>query len=205
MENIYTNTTATFTTINGQTVSYREVLDAVKKSVEVYSRYGGRDMDVADLEDLFQETVIKALRYCSSFDPSRAKIQTWVSRIARNCQRDSFKDLIRHKVTFAPLVSLSSDGEEYIDSDIEFSVKGYDADGEVETSEAMERIMNALNSLSENQQFIISLHLDGLKPKKMAELIGCSAVAAATLLCRARKALKRALGSSFLSEYGIAS
>ena len=39
---------------------------------------------------------------------------------------------------------------------------------------------------------------------EMAELIGCTADAAATLLCRARKALKKVLGSSFLAEYGIA-
>ena len=64
--------------------------------------------------------------------------------------------------------------------------------------------MNAIGSLSENYRFIISLQMEGMKPKKMAELIGCTADAAATLLCRARKALKRMLGTRFLAEYGIA-
>ena len=81
---------------------------------------------------------------------------------------------------------------------------GYSADREVEGSEAMDRIENAISSLNENYQFIISLQLEGLKPKKMAELIGCTANAASTLLCRARKALKKVLGSSFLAVYGIA-
>lgn len=43
-----------------------------------------------------------------------------------------------------------------------------------------------------------------MKPKKMAEQIGCTADAAATLLHRARKTLKRMLGTRFLAEYGIA-
>ena len=54
----------------------------------------------------------------------------------------------------------------------------------------------------ENQRYILDLHLQGLKPKKMAEQIGCTPGAAATLLCRARKALARELGWEFLSEYG---
>ena len=36
-----------------------------------------------------------------------------------------------------------------------------------------------------------------------AEQIGCTPGAAATLLCRARKALARELGRKFLSEYGL--
>ena len=117
---------------------------------------------------------------------------------------DSVMEDIKRRVAFEPLESRNWDGDDYIDSDIELAAGGCGANSEVESSEAMERIQRAIDSLNENQRFILSLHLGGLKPRHMAELIGCTADAAATLLCRARKALKRALGRTFLAEYGIA-
>ena len=198
MENIYTTTNATFTTANGETVSYQEIFDAVRASVEIYGKTGGRLLDAEDLEDLFHDSILKALKYCGKFDPSKAQIKTWASRIAENGQKDAFKRVIKRRVAFEPLESRNWDGDDYIDSDIELAAGGCGANSEVESSEAMERIHRAIDSLNENQRFILSLHLH------MAELIGCTADAAATLLCRARKALKRALGRTFLAEYGIA-
>ena len=204
MENIYTTTNATFTTANGETVSYQEIFDAVRASVEIYGKTGGHLLDAEDLEDLFQDSILKALKYCGKFDPSKAQIKTWASRIAENGQKDAFKRVIKRRVAFEPLESRNWDGDEYVDSDIELAAGGCGADNEVESSDAMERIQRAIDSLNENQRFILSLHLDGMKPRHMAELIGCTADAAATLLCRSRKALKRALGRTFLAEYGIA-
>ena len=204
MENIYTTTNATFTTANGETVSYQEIFDAVRKSVEIYGKTGGRLLAAEDLEDLFQGSILKALKYRGSFDPSKARIKTWASRIAENVQRDAFKKIITHHTAYEPLESRNRDGDGYIDPKFELAAGGCGADCEVESGEAMERIRRAIDSLNENQRFILSLHLDGLKPRHMAERIGCTADAAATLLCRARKALKGALGRTFLAEYGIA-
>ena len=67
MENIYTNTNATFTTANGETVSYQEIFESVRKSVEIYGKAGGRDLSAEELEDLFQDSILKALKYCNRF------------------------------------------------------------------------------------------------------------------------------------------
>lgn len=203
MENIYTNTYATFTTANGETVSYQEIFESVRKSVEIYGKAGGRDLSAEELEDLFQDSILKALKYCKSFDPTKAQAKTWASRIAFNAQRDAFREHNKHLARFVRPEALDEDGEPDGSFFDEVS-DGYSADREVEGNEAVERIMNAISSLNENYQFIISLQLEGLKPKKMAELIGCTADAASTLLCRARKTLKRVLGKRFLAGYGIA-
>ena len=203
MENIYTNTTATFTIANGQTVSYQEIFESVRKSVEIYGKAGGRDLSAEELEDLFQDSILKALKYCKRFDPTKAQAKTWASRIAFNEQRDAFREHNKHLARFVRPEALDEDGEPDGSFFDEVS-DGYSADREVEGNEAVERIMNAIGSLNENYQFIISLQMEGMKPKKMAELIGCSANAASTLLCRARKALKKVLGKRFLAEYGIA-
>ncbi len=203
MENIYTNTNATFTTANGETVSYQEIFESVRKSVEIYGKAGGRDLSAEELEDLFQDSILKALKYCNRFDPTKAQAKTWAGRIAFNAQRDAFREHNKHLARFVRPEALDKDGEPK-GSFFDEVADGYSADREVEGNEAVERIMNAIRSLNENYQFIISLQMEGMKPKKMAELIGCTADAAATLLCRARKALKRVLGKRFLAEYGIA-
>jgi RNA polymerase sigma factor (sigma-70 family) len=204
MENIYTTTNATFTTANGETVSYQEIFDAMRTSVEIYGKTGGRLLTAEDLEDLFQDSILKALKYGGTFDSSKAQLKTWACRIAENARKDAVRKAFRRRVAFEPLESQNRDGDEYIDSDIELAAGGYGADYEVESSEALERIQRAIDSLNENHRFILSLQLDGMKPRHMAELIGCTADAAATLLFRARQALKKALGRTFLAEYGIA-
>lgn len=203
MENIYTNTNATFTTANGETVSYQEIFESVRKSVEIYGKAGGRDLSAEELEDLFQDSILKALKYCGAFDSSKSQAKTWASRIAFNAQRDAYREHNKQIAKFVHPDTLS-DEEELNVSFFDRVAGGYSADREVEGNEAVERIMNAIGSLNENYQFIISLQLEGMKPKKMAALIGCTADAAATLLCRARKALKKVLGTRFLAEYGIA-
>lgn len=203
MKNIYTNTNATFTTANGEIVSYQEIFESVRKSVDTYGKAGGRDLSAEELEDLFQDSILKALKYCNRFDPAKAQAKTWANRIAFNAQRDAFREHNKHLARFVRPEALDEDGEPDGSFFDEVS-DGYSADREVEGNEAMDRIENAISSLNENYQFIISLQLEGLKPKKMAELIGCTADAASTLLCRARKTLKRVLGKRFLAEYGIA-
>ena len=202
MENISTRTNATFTAANGATCSYQEVFDAARKSVEIYGKTGGRELSVQALEDLFQNIVVKVLLHHKTFDPGKAQIRTWAGKIAANAQRDAFREHNRHIARFVhPGVVNDEDDEVLFFDSLE---GGYAADREVEGNEAVDRIMKAIGSLSESHQFIISLQMEGMKPKKMAELIGCTPNAAATLLCRARKALNMALGSRFLANYGIA-
>ena len=198
----YTNTNATFTTVNGETVSYQEIFDSVKRSVEIYGKTGGRDLSAEELEDLFQDSILKALKYCNRFDPTKAQAGTWASRIAFNAQRDAFREHNKRIARFVRPQAFDKDGEPE-GSFFDNVPGGYSADRELEGSEAMDRIVKAIGSLNENYQFIISLQLEGMKPKKMAELIGCSADAASTLLFRARQALKKVLGRRFLAEYGI--
>ncbi len=203
MENIYTNTNATFTTANGETVSYQEIFESVRKNVEIYGKTGGGDLSAEDLEDLFQDSILKALRYCKGVDLRKAQPKTWAGRIAINAQRDAYREHNRRIAMFVHPTPLS-DEEGHEESFFDGVSGGYPADREVETSKAMDRIEAAICSLPENYQFIISLLREGMKPKDIAEEIGCSADAAATLSCRARKALKRVLGTCFLAGYGIA-
>lgn len=217
MENIYTNTNATFTDANGEIISYQEIFDAAKKSVEFYEKGNGWYMDEDDLEDLFQDIVYKAIKYHGSFDSSKSQINTWVNRIAKNAEADALdaynrRNRIRYESDADPgeegcdkktvyeyrrvsLVSYDDEDVAYVNPEVENqALGGYGADFEVESKEALKSYQDALASLNERYQAVLSLQNEGLKPMKMAERLGCSADAASTLLFRARKALERKMG-----------
>ena len=207
MKDLKTRTNATFTAANGETVSYDEIFDSIRKSVEVFGKSKGRVLSAQDLEDIFQDSVYKALKYSASYNPAKSQPQTWGSRIARNCYVDAVQRNVKEQKWVSSLTVYDKDGKE-IDQDSisEYAADGcYDADSETESHEALNRIEMAIDSLSENYRFILSLQRKGMKPKKMAEEIGCPAGVVYTLLCRARKALKEELGWEFLAEYGIPS
>ena len=202
------NTTAKATTsINNRNSNFpeKEIMDATRKSCEVLARTGKWRMSAEDLDDLKQDTNLKAVMYWKSYDPTKATISTWVNMIATNCYRDALRREMKRNELFIPLESYNRDGDEYIDSAIEFAASGYEADREVESKESLSRICNVVDSLPENQRYILKLHMDKeMKPKQMAEHIGCTANAAATHLHRARKIAKKRFGRDFLNENGIA-
>ena len=206
MEKNYTPNNATVSTNSfDSNFPAREIMDLATKSCQVCRNTRVWRMCEEDLEDLIQDTVYKAVKYWNSFDPSKSHLGTWVSRIARNCWNDAYRKEMRRLGIFEPLVSENKEGDEFIDSEIEFAAGGYSADRELESREAVDRINSVVDSLPENQGYILSLSAnEGLKPRHMAEQIGCSAGAASTLLCRARKAVAKRLGKDFLADHGFA-
>lgn len=196
-----THTTDTFTTTDGKTVRCEEILEGAAKSVLCNGIKRGITRE--DMEDTFQDSCLKAWKYRGSYKPELSSPGTFGSRIAENCGKDKLEKVKRLKAHFSPMETRGRDGDDYLS----MSIAGYrgdefETDRELLTGEAIAFIESRMARLSENQRYILDLHLQGLKPKKMAEQIGCTPGAAATLLCRARKALARELGREFLSEYG---
>lgn len=196
-----THTTDTFTTTDGKTVRCEEILEGAAKSVLCNGIKRG--MTREDMEDTFQDSCLKAWKYRGSYKPELSSPGTFGSRIAENCGKDKLEKVQRLKAHFSPMETRGKDGDDYVPMSIAgYRGDEYEADRELRTGEAIAFIESGMARLSENKRFILDLHLQGLKPKKMAEQIGCTPGAAATLLCRARKALARELGRAFLSEFG---
>ena len=204
MKNIYTNTNSTFTAANGETVRYSEVFEAIRKSVEFYGRTMGRDLSEEELEDLFGDCVLKAIKYSGSYDPSKSTPKAWARQIVANTQKDAYRRHCRDAAMFIHPISYRNSEDEAAESYFDTVSGGRRADQEIETREALERIYGALGPLSDRQRRVMALQIDTIKPKKMAEIIGCTPDAASILLHRARKAVRKTLGKGFLSENGIA-
>ena len=204
MLSIKTFSRESFTAMGGETVPYSELFDAILTSVEVYGRSGGKEMTADELKDLSQDSTYKAVRYAYTFDPCKAKLQTWASRIVGNAARDAFARSMRAKETFTSLeyrfsVKDSDQNQTHYDYCLEFSASGsYATDFEAEYNEAEVIIEGAIDSLNERYATIIRLTRDGMSPSEIADELGCPASVVCTVLCRARKALLRKLGPSYL-------
>ena len=204
MRKLQTYTTDTFTTSDGQTVRYQDIFDGIAAYVQVFATKGGRGMSDEDLENLFQTACYKAVRYHGSYNPKFASPKTYGSRIAENCAKDALKAYIRQRDTFTSMEMENKDGDTFEPEEVAwFRGDEFEADADVRFKETESLVDEKMDSLNVNYRYILSLHLQGLTPKEMAKEIGCTPGAAATLLCRARKALAKALGTQFLREYGM--
>ena len=197
MENtLYTHTNETFTTKRGKQVRYQEILVGIDNEVRRYGYKGGRGLVKEDLEDLRQDAFRKAVVSKGSYDPEKCHDcpKAYGYSIAVHCENDAFRKAVRRASTFTPYEVQDEDGENHIP--ILFSgYRGdeFKADRDLDTEEAMSYINGKIASLGKIQ---------GIKPQKIAKILGCTPNAVSSRLCRAKQALAEALGAKFLSEYG---
>ena len=205
MRGISTSTTETFITSGGTVVRYADIFEGILANVETYGKTGGSRLAGQSLEDIFQNAALKAVRSHGTYDETRSAPATWGSRIADHCETDSFNRELKRCVSFASLEIPDRTAFSAVLKDPDrLASDESEADSRIRTTEAEDYIMSKIASLNDSYRSILALQLQGLRPSKMAEALGCTPGVAATTLCRARKALRRALGKQFLGEFGYA-
>ena len=147
----------------------------------ILSRY---ERDAQKLEDLAQETFLKAWRSLSQFD-GRAPFQHWLSRIAVHAALDHLRREKRHQNEIG-LPVLGEDALDWLQSG--------DDGRELEARQAAELLALAMRELSPAEQLVITLlELEGRSVKEICELTGSSSIAVRVRGVRARGKLRRAL------------
>lgn len=195
----------TFVSVNisGTTGYVRDMMVAAQKSCLLLASKGSRWMSEDDLEDLFQDTVLKAVKYWNSYSPAKSKLSAWVNGIAVNCYKDALKKEMRRRAVFIPLETTNEEGDVYIDPAIEASACGCETCCEVESNEALDHIREAVDSVSGKPGDMLRLNLkEDLSTREMADLTGYSSGVVSTSLSRGRAAVRARLGDDFLREYG---
>lgn len=127
-----------------------------------------------DREDLFQEIVYQLWKSYPEFKGD-AKVSSWMYRIALNTAMAVFrkkKPAIEYRDEF-PEVSHRSD--------------------ETSVSDNEERLFQALKLLDDGEKAVISLYLDDLNYKEIAELLGISENNVGVRLNRIKTKLKKIL------------
>ena len=210
MNNTYTNPNSTFAAVNGIAFTNAEILKAIGKSHDVFAKTKGKGWSKEDLEDLYQDTVLKVYRYLSSYDPSKSQLHTWVSMIASCCQNDAIRRQYDCR-NFVPWEKLSPSGgtdnqdDADCDSCWEIAAGGeFDPCQVAESDDALDYINEAISSLKEDYAEILQLSLDGLKPREIAKLMGVPASIISTILFRAKKGLRNKLNGEICDDLDLA-
>jgi RNA polymerase sigma-70 factor (ECF subfamily) len=136
------------------------------------------------LEDLAQETFLKAWRSLGQFD-GRAPFQHWLSKIAVHAALDHLRKQKRsqHEIGFPEL------GEDALDW-----LHNEDKQSDLDVSQAREILAAAMRQLSPEDQLVLTLlEIEDRSVKEISALTGWTAVTVRVRALRARARLKKAL------------
>ena len=203
--NFHTYTDETFVNRNGREVPYNHLFSGVDNETNRYSRRGGAELTREDIEDLHQDSCLKALASKESYDPDLnhgtpeaygtmvVRRETWRShaeRLQRRTRAAELKERFERADNQLPLWLSQTDGG------------NHEPDRELESSEALAYINGKIDLLCEEQREVLRLKIDGKKPKQIAAELGLTANAVSSRLTRGTKRLMGLLGKEFLSDYG---
>lgn len=148
-----------------------------------------------DFEDIKQEAFLRIWKNKDTYTTTMSKLSTWVAVITRNCFFDMCKTKKKHVETYARFDDLQYNDLQ-MDSD-DVSTFGTWATDEEFTSYGelhdVDHIMDCIGGLTKNQQEVIEMLMNGLKPGEIAEELGISNRNAYVMIHRSKKALKESL------------
>jgi len=168
---------------SGATDEFAELVQRHQAQVfAILSRY---EHDHHRLEDLAQETFVKAWRSLGRFD-GRAPFQHWLSKIAVRVAIDHLRRRKRSRNEIG-LPELGEDALEWLRTD--------EGQSELEANQACELLEVAMRELSPAERLVITLQeIEGRSVKEISALTGSSGVAVRVRALRARTKLRKALG-----------
>lgn len=142
------------------------------------------ERDAQRLEDLAQETFLKAWRALDQFD-ARAPFEHWISRIAVRTAIDHLRREKRRQNE----IGLPELGEDALDW-----LHGSDEQRVLNSRDAAEILELAMRELSPADRAVITMQeIEGRSTREIADALGTSGVAVRVRALRARAKLKRAL------------
>jgi RNA polymerase sigma-70 factor, ECF subfamily len=167
---------------NGATDDFAEIVRRHQSRVfAILHRY---ERDAQKVEDLAQETFVKAWRALGQFD-GRAPFEHWLSRIAARVALDHLRREKRRQNEIG-LPELGDDALDWLRSDVEKN--------ELDARSAAELLELAMRELSPADRVVITMQeLEGRSVKEIAAALGASGVAVRVRAMRARTKLRRAL------------
>jgi RNA polymerase sigma-70 factor (ECF subfamily) len=152
----------------------------------VYAVVGSLLAERADIEDVAQETFLRALDRIETFDPARP-FAPWLYQIARNTARNHRKARLRRAADSSDVLALPA--------------RGPDVEARVLQKEIRQFIDAALERLPEQQRSAFRLFDIGEhSAEEVASLMGISAGTVRTHVHHARRALRELLAPLLAAE-----
>jgi RNA polymerase sigma-70 factor (ECF subfamily) len=152
-------------------------------------------LDKDDAEDISQEVFIEIFQSLKTFRGD-AKLSTWIYRIAVTKSLDEIKKRNRKKriTAFGKMM--------HLDEVADWISGGPMPDKAIHEKEKMKEVMQALNTLPDNQRvaFILS-KIDGYSNKEIAEIMKTTIFAIESLVSRAKKKVSAELELILKNNY----
>ena len=137
--------------------------------------------DREEAEDVAQETFMKVWRKIAQYDPDRARLETWVTRIAMNACYDRLRKKRESQI--------SEDAPEPVDGAVS-------VENRLAGEDALSQVRAAVDILPERQKTALQLcHFQDHTNIEAAQIMEISVEALESLLARARRALKAQLAA----------
>jgi RNA polymerase sigma-70 factor (ECF subfamily) len=167
---------------NGAPDDFAEIVR--RHQTQVFAILYRYERDVQRVEDLGQETFLKAWRFLDKYD-GRAPFHHWLSKIALNVALDHLRRQKRMRLETA-LEDLGEAALEWLHSP--------DEEPRLESKQAGEILALAMRELSpEDRQVITLLELEGRSVKEICQLMGATSTAVRVRAFRARAKLRKVL------------
>ena len=155
-----------------------------RHSARVFAILHHYERDAQRVEDLAQETFLKAWRALAQFE-ARAPFEHWISRIAVRTALDHLRREKKHKGN----VGFDELGEDTLDW-----LRDENEKSDLESRSAAAILHLAMNELPPADRVVLTLQeLEGRSVKEIAAALGVSGIAVRVRALRARAKLKRAL------------
>jgi RNA polymerase sigma-70 factor (ECF subfamily) len=172
--------------LEGETSNFEILQKKYKRVISSLIRRMVKDED--DIDDLTQETFIKAYNALNKFQPGYA-FSSWIYRIASNTCID-FMRKKRFNFVYIDQPIKNDEDEQYI----EIEDTSYQPDTEYLINERKNILKNAIDALPENYRTIIRMrHEEDLDYKEISTLLDLPLGTVKAHLFRARKLLLNAL------------
>ena len=150
------------------------VNQALGPTLAVARRITGNE---AEAEDIAQEALLRLWRHAEKWQPGRARVTTWLYKVATNLSLDRIRQRKHEPLEAADELESPADQEEQV---LELQLA--------------KRVDAALQELPEAQRVALVLcHYQGLTMKEAGDVMERSEEAIESLLARARRRLKREL------------
>lgn len=135
-----------------------------------------------DAEEVYQDVFVKVFRNIGSYDPQKASLSVWLSRIAYH---EALNFVRRSKPPVIYIDDMEIDSKENED---EISAQMQRQDNE----QTIEMLEKAIMHLAPKEQAIITMfYYDGMSFKEIAYVTGSSTSAVGSKLCRTRRKIYR--------------
>jgi RNA polymerase sigma-70 factor (ECF subfamily) len=167
----------------GDQQAYREL---AQRYLTPILRYAARILgDVAEGEDVAQETFLRLWQQAARYEPRAAKPSTWIYRIAHNLCVDRLR---RRREVASEAAAQQASSELRASADLDRK----------ELAAALER---ALAALPERQRAaVVLVHHEGLSQAEVAVVLECNVEAVESLLARGRRTLREQLAPLYAAK-----